>query len=111
MKFMILMSEDPSWDQLSKDAQNHIIKDHDQFENDLKSSGSFISSARFGPEPGAAIVQNSSGEQIKSANPDPGAGAIGGYYLIDVEDTATALKWAARCRFIKGTNWVYPVWD
>ncbi|MGI9328965.1 MAG: YciI family protein [Pseudomonadales bacterium] len=111
MKFMILMSSDPSWDNLSEDKQNQIIFKHEQFERDLESSGSFVSSARFGPDTGAAIYQDASGKQSTAPNPLTGEGEIGGYYLIDVEDMETALAWAARCRFITGANWVYPIWE
>ena len=111
MRFMILMSNDPSWDNLSEAEQHQIIAKHEQFETDLINSGSFISSARFGPDPGASIRQDPSGEQSETPNPDPGAAAIGGYYLIDVQDMTAALQWAARCRFIAGVNWVYPIWE
>lgn len=111
MKFMILMSDDPSWDRLSEDEQNEVIAKHEQFEKDLESSGSFVASARFGPVSGAAISQNSTGEQTTIPNPLRGEGAIGGYYLIEVDGMETALDWASRCRFIEGANWVYPLWE
>ena len=110
MKFMILMSEDPSWDALTEEEQNLIIEEHDRFEADLNDSGSFISSCRFGPESGSAIHQSSSGEIGVIPNPASGEGSIGGYYLIDVASMEAALEWAKRCRFVTGTNWVYPVW-
>lgn len=111
MKFIILMSEDPSWDQLSETEQSQIIRDHGQFEEDLKAQGSYVSSARFGPDPGMALVQSADGIKSKTSAPRSGEGAIGGYYLIDVDSMEQALQWASRCRFITGTNWVYPIWE
>jgi hypothetical protein len=110
MKFMILMSEDPSWDLLSDAEQARIIADHEAFETDLRAAGSFVASGRFGPAPGMCVVQSADRTKRIVAAPDPGKGAIGGYYVIDVEDMARALEWASRCRFITGTNWVYPLW-
>ena len=111
MKFMILMSDDPSWDALNDVEQARVIEAHTRFEADLHESGSFVSSARFGPGPGRAIVKAANGETSASANPAQGKGAVGGYYLVDVQDMDEALKWAERCRFIAGPNWVYPIWE
>ncbi len=111
MRFIILMSADPSWDGLSESDQSRIIEEHEIFEADLKARGSYISSARFGPDPGRAVVQSSTGHRSTTSGPAPGEGAIGGYYLIETDTMDEALAWASRCRFITGTNWVYPVWD
>ena len=56
-------------------------------------------------------LQDSTGVKARLANPDPGKGAVGGYYLVDTENLEQALEWAAHCRFITGTNWVYPLWE
>ncbi len=110
MKFMILMSEDPSWDDLSEEEQSQIIQDHEKFETDLKTQGCYIDSARFKPESGAAIEQLPTGEKNSVPAPVSGQGAIGGYYLIEAETLDQAMSWASRCRFITGTNWIYPLW-
>ncbi len=111
MQFIILMSEDPSWDALSTAEQSRIITAHEQFEADLQAQGSYVSSARFGPDAGMAVVRSANGNTSTAAGPESGHGAIGGYYLIDVADITAALDWAERCRFITGTNWVYPIWQ
>lgn len=111
MKYMILMSEDPGWDELSTEEQDAIIKEHNQFEADLNKQGSLVSSGRFDSSAGKSVEQDRTGEQSIQLCPASGEGAVGGYYLIEVESMDEALKWAARCRFITGTNWVYPLWD
>ena len=111
MKFMILMSADPSWDHLSEAEQARIIEEHRRFEADLRTVGGFVSSGRFGPGPGAAVLQVSDGRKSIVPTPEPGKGAIGGFYVIDVDDMSQALEWASRCRFIAGTNSVYPFWE
>ena len=110
MHYMILMSADPSWDALSDAEQARIVEEHGAFEAALSEAGALISSARFGTT-GMAVVQAADGAQHRVPLPAPGAGAIGGYYLIDVDSLEVALDWAARCRFIAGTNWVYPMWE
>ena len=111
MKFMILMSADPSWEALSALEQTRVIQEHDRFEADLRAVGAFVSSGRFGPDPGLTLVQEADGSKRVIPAPDPGAGAIGGYYIVDVEDMNQALTWASRCRFIAGRNWIYPFWE
>ena len=111
MKFMILMSDDPSWDELTEAEQANIVEQHDAFETALQAAGALIDSARFGPDPGKAVLRRASGKRTTIANPRAGEGAIGGYYLIDVPTIDDAVDWAERCRFITGTNWVYPVWE
>jgi hypothetical protein len=111
MKFMILMAADPSWDELSEADQKRIISEHGRFEADLRAQGSYLSTGRFGPEPGMAVLQSPAGRTSIVSAPEPGRGAIGGFYLIDVKDMNQALEWASRCRFISGTNWVYPLWE
>jgi len=111
MKFMILMSADPSWDHLSEVEQARIIGEHERFEVDLRAAGGFVSSGRFGPGPGAAVRQGRDGGKSIVATPEPGEGMIGGFYVIDVADMNQALEWASRCRFIAGTNTVYRFWE
>lgn len=109
MRFIILMSADPSWDELSSAEQAQVLAAHERFEADLRAAGGYLGSERFGPDPGMSVVQSAVGSQSVTAAPEPGRGAIGGYYLIDAEDMDRALAWASRCRFIPGTNWVYPI--
>lgn len=111
MKFMILMSADPSWDHLSEAEQARIIEEHARFEADLRAAGDFVSSGRFGPGPGAAVLQGPDGRKSVVPTPEPGSGAIGGFYVVDVDDLSRALEWASRCRFIAGMNVVYPLWE
>ncbi len=109
MRFMILMSDDPSWDALSSEAQAAVFAEHERFESELRASGAFVSSERFEPGTGGAVERDAHGATLRAANPEQGRGAIGGYYLVDVADLDAALGWAERGRFIAGTNWVYPV--
>lgn len=109
MRFMILMTEDPSWDDLDTAGQEEVIAAHEQFESDLKASGSYVDSARFNTAVALGVLQ-SGGDKLEVPIPVSGKGSIGGYYLIEAGDLSEAMNWAKRCRFIAGYNWVYPVW-
>ena len=111
MQFIILMSEDPNWDELPGAEQSAIVQAHSDFESALSREGKFISSARFRADEGQCVQQNAEGIQQVSVAPEIGKGALGGYYCIECDTMEEALHWAQRCRFITGTNTVYPLWS
>lgn len=111
MQFMILMSEDPAWYELPEAEQTAITQAHSDFESALSAQRKYISSARFRADEGQSVHQNDDGIQDISEAPEAGSGALGGYYLIECDTMEEALHWAQRCRFVTGTNTVYPLWD
>jgi hypothetical protein len=68
-----------------------------EVEKDLKSTGSWVFSARLS-EPGASRVVRESGDEVLITD-GPFAESrehLGGFYLIEAEDLDVALAWAAR---------------
>lgn len=68
-----------------------------EVEKDLKSTGSWLFSARLG-EPGAArMVRESDGEVLVTDGPfAEGKEHLGGFYLVEAADLDAALEWAGR---------------
>lgn len=114
MKFMILMGDGAgSWDDLSPAEQARVIERHGEFRKALDAEGKFVSSSRLGPAAQAKTVRLSKDGRV-AVTDGPFAEtkeALGGFYIIEAKDTAEAVEWAKRCRFIPGSTEVRPLFE
>jgi hypothetical protein len=103
------MSENPAWYELPAAEKTAIVQAHGDFESDLINQGKHLSSAQFRAEEAQFIEQNDQGILKVSSGMHNASPAMGGYYLISCDTMEKAVYWAERCRFLTGTNAVYPV--
>lgn len=82
-------------------------------EEDMKSSGAFVLSARLHPADTASVVRISDGKTLTTDGPFVEAKEhLGGFYLIAAEDLDAALGWAAKVTAAVGMPIeVRPLWE
>ena len=79
----------PEWEEL----WNAYVR----LDAEAKAAGVLIDSQPFGPTSEAVTVRVRDGKQVLASGPaERTATQLGGYYLLECEDEAEALAWAAR---------------
>jgi len=72
-------------------------------ESEMKKAGAWVFSARMREPDAAAVVRVSDGDVLKTDGPFAESKEhIGGFYIIEAEDTNTALAWAAKVTVVVG---------
>jgi hypothetical protein len=111
MKYMLLIT----WDEragMARDpaADQAEVKEHGAFVEAL--GPRLLEGARLRPTSEAARVRVRDGKHGVTDGPFAETKeALGGYYVIECQDRAEALQWAARCPSAKhGTVEVRPLW-
>jgi hypothetical protein len=82
-------------------------------EEDMKSSGAFVLSARLHPPDTASVVRVADGKTLTTDGPFIEAKEhLGGFYLIAAEDLDAALAWAGKVTAAVGMPIeVRPLWE
>jgi hypothetical protein len=82
---------------VTEDEMRHSMKRIGQLEEEMESSGAWVSSARLhGPE-AATVVRVSGGKVLTTDGPFAETKEhLGGFYIIEVEDLDTAVGWASK---------------
>lgn len=99
MQYMLLITGAPDaqadW---SDDERQADMKRWFTYTEDLQAAGVYVDgNALHGPET-AKTVRNRDGETLTTDGPFAETKeVVAGYYIVDVDDEATALHWAARC--------------
>ncbi|WP_066372671.1 YciI family protein [Herbidospora mongoliensis] len=69
-----------------------------EYDKSVKEAGVYVSGESLTDPADTTTVKVTGGERIVTDGPfAEGRELLGGYYVIDVPDKATALEWAARC--------------
>ena len=113
MKFVCLGYHDEStWDALSEGELHHFIDECLAYDDVLRGNNQFIRGEVLQPSRSSATLRYEKGKVVTTDGPYAETREqLGGYYLIDVPDLASAQSWAERCpgaRF--GAIEVRPIW-
>jgi hypothetical protein len=95
-KFMLLIySEEKVLDEMGEAAMKEHTDEYWAYDDELEAIGALVDSAPLYPvatgktvAPGGVVTDGPFAETAE---------VLGGYYLIDVPDQATAVEWAQRC--------------
>jgi hypothetical protein len=98
MKYMLLIYGDESaWTKMPQDEMNKMYAAYGTFTEELAKSGAMIDGSELHPSSMATTVRVRSGKTQTMDGPFAETKEqLGGYYLIDVPNMDTAIKWAAK---------------
>ncbi len=98
MKYMLLIYDnEKAWAAFSPTEQQKYMGEYQQFTQDLKTGGQYVSGSQLHPTSAATCVRLREGKRVVSDGPYVETREqLGGYYLIDAKDLDDALAIAAR---------------
>ena len=115
MKYLLtLFGDESQWGERTPEQQAESMKAWDDYTNAVTDAGVYLGGEGLQPSATATTVRiPESGDPIVSDGPFAETKEqLGGFYLLDVKDTAAAEEWAAK---IPGAQWgcveVRPVMD
>jgi hypothetical protein len=113
MQYMLLIYSDPAAMQaMNQEKIGQMAAAFNAYTEALKKEGAWTGGDRLRPASDARVGRAAGGKTSVLNGPYAETREhLGGYYLIDVPDLDTAIKWAARCPGASnGTMEVRPVW-
>ena len=98
MQYMLLIYDDPQkWATMPEDDRNAVMGEYFTYTEDLRKAGAFVAGEALHPTETAKSVRLRDGEELVTDGPFAETKEVfGGFYLVDVESEAEALRWAAR---------------
>lgn len=104
MKYMILIySDEKSWAQIPPHELPAIMEKWMGYGKAMAEAGVLVAGDQLQPTAAATTLRFQNGKVIPTDGPFAETKEqLGGYYLIDVPDLASALKWAGQCPGIYG---------
>jgi hypothetical protein len=99
MQYLLLLHVDESgWGRLSPEQQQQGMASYASYAEALQKAGAFKGSNRLEPSSAASNVRLENGKPRVTDGPFAETKEqVGGYFIIDVPDHATAVSWASRC--------------
>lgn len=99
MQVMLLIHADESaWPRMPEAERNAAMAAYGAYTEALRAAGALVNANRLMPAGTAHTVRLVNGApQVLDGPYAETREQLGGYYLIEVPDMATALRWAARC--------------
>jgi len=99
MRYMLLLHvEEAGWGRLTPAEQSAGMAAYGGFTEALAKAGALVVSGRLAPSVQASAVRTKGGAPVVMDGPYAEAKEqVGGFYLIEANDRAAALQWAARC--------------
>ena len=100
MKYAVLIyGEEAQWDKLDEAAQGALIAKHGAYTEALSAANALVA--------GEALAPSVTAKRVTDGGVVDGPYAetkeqLGGFYIIEVVDEASALDWAARCPRLPG---------
>ncbi len=95
---LMIWSDDKAWDAMPPAAQAEAMGAYRAYAAALAEAGVMRAGERLKPAAGAAIVTLRDGApQVLDGPYAETREQLGGYFLIEVPDMETAIRWAARC--------------
>ena len=114
MKYLLLIyADEGGFEGLSDDERKAVYEEYDAFANDLAAKGQMLGGHELQPTATATTVRIREGERLVTDGPfTETKEALGGYFLVDVDDLDAAIEAAARIPGAKtGSIEVRPVVD
>ena len=99
MKYLLLIYENEgNFATVSEEDGNRIFAEYMDYTRGIKKAGNYIGGEALQPVATATTVRQRNGKTLTTDGPFAETKEqLGGYYLIDVPDLTTALKYAALC--------------
>lgn len=99
MQYLLILHVDESgWPKLTPEEQTSRTADYMAFSKALADAGAFVASGRLTPSQGGRTLTTKGGRPVMTDGPYAETKEqIGGYFLIDAPDLATATEWASQC--------------
>jgi hypothetical protein len=95
---LMIYSEEAGWGRMSEAERNGAIAAYNAYTEALIQAGAMQGANRLAPSAMAHTVRVAGGApQVLDGPYAETREQLGGYYLLEVEDMAAALRWAARC--------------
>ncbi len=98
MQYMLLIYDDPQkWATMPEEDRNAVMGEYFTYTEDLRKAGAFVAGEALHPTETAKSVRLRDGDELVTDGPFAETKEVfGGFYLVDVESEAEALRWAAR---------------
>jgi hypothetical protein len=99
MRYMLLIYDDPAtWAKLSRAEADRLMGAYFAYTDEMRKAGVHRAGDPLKPTETATTVRVRDGKTLTTDGPFAETREqLGGYYLIDVPDLDTALRWAAKC--------------
>lgn len=98
MQYMLLIYSEESDTPPPAEAQEQVIKAYFAYNDALKKAGAFVAGDALEATSTATTVRVRGPEELVTDGPfAETTEALGGYYLIDVENIDEAVAWAKKC--------------
>jgi hypothetical protein len=99
MRYMLLIYDDEKvWARMSKAEVDRTMGAYFAYTEDLKKAKVYVAGDALKPVETATTVRVRDGKPLHVDGPFAETKEqLGGYYLLDVPDLDTALRWAAKC--------------
>ena len=113
MQYLLMIyAEEAATQALDEDARARMLAAYGAYTDTLKEAGVYVGSNRLRPVSSGKTVRLRGGHRSVIDGPFAETKEqLGGYYLIEAPDDASALAWAARCPgAAHGAVEVRPVW-
>jgi hypothetical protein len=96
--YMLLIYDDEKlWQRFDEDERNEIMREYFAYTNELREAGVYVDAAPLQPTRTARTVRIRDGEDQVTDGPFAETKEqLGGYYVIDVESTHEAERWARK---------------
>ena len=114
MRYLLMIySPENYYETLDEQGMGELMAGYGRFTEELIATGAMQDSARLQPTPTATTVRIRGGKASTTDGPFAETKeAIGGYYLIDVENLDAAIAWAQKIPTAEyGSVEVRPVWE
>lgn len=114
MQVMLLIhADETAWQRMTPAEAEAGIAAYGAYTEALRAAGALVGAERLAPSTMAHRVRVAGGQpQVLDGPYAETREQLGGYYLIEVPDIATALRWAARCPgAAHGTVEVRPIFS
>lgn len=110
---LFIYADETGFQKIPNEQREHAMAAYTAYTQALKQAGVWQGSNRLRPVADSTTVRVANGKsQVLNGPFADTKEQLGGYYLIDVPDLDSALKWAARCPGAShGTVEVRPVWQ
>jgi hypothetical protein len=98
VQYMLLIYGDESgWDSMSDEDRGRVMKDYQDYTEELRSSGAMIAGDALQPTSNATTVRVRGDDQLVTDGPFAETKEqLGGYYLIEAGSLDEATEWAAK---------------
>lgn len=99
MEFILMAYvQETGWETLTPEQQNQGMAAYTAYTRSLADAGVLKANRRLGLSAGSSTLRSKDGRtQVLDGPYSDSKEQLGGFYIIDVNDRAEAMRWAAKC--------------